>query len=127
MPAPCAVDTAIWPPTSTSSRMGNGPGREPDAQRHAVDELRVDEIDRARLPDLVHRDDVRMIERRRRAGFLLEAESDWQAIGDRYLASTTRRGALRSCRRGVHHRQQALSFVQALWRHAATRGHSGSS
>src|SRR5207249_2516404 len=52
---------------------GQRAGREPFAKRHAVDQLRGDEIDRARLPDLVHRDDVRMIERRRGAAFLLEA------------------------------------------------------
>ena len=46
------------------------------AQRHAVHELRRDEVDRARLPDLVDRDDVRMVERRGGARFLLEAAAE---------------------------------------------------
>ena len=96
MPAACATARPSATPTSSSTlcRHVRFSRQRPRLERAAVDELR-DEIRAAiDIPDIVHGEDVRMIERGEHAGFALEAG---QPIGvgdeqrrqdlDRHIAS----------------------------------------
>ena len=103
MPASCALasPSAICTAIARSRLTGKSAGKQELAQRLSFDPLHGDPGDRIRRPDVVDRDDVRVVERRGRSRLVLESLQARRIVRDlriQHLQSEVAREAGVTCK-----------------------------